>query len=75
MQPVQVCAQHRRDAVCAVAALSITHWIDRRAEARMAALSGQLEQGVTYTKFFKVPDAFGILLFSRKLYFPNKNDF
>lgn len=28
----------------------------------MAALSGQLEQGVTSTKFFKVPDAFGILL-------------
>lgn len=55
--------------------LSFTHWVDGRAEARMAALSGQLEQGVTYTKFFKVPDVFGILLFSRKLYFPDKNDF
>lgn len=74
MQPVQVCAQHG-EVLSVPSPLSFTHWIDGRAEARMAALSGQLEQGVTYTKFFKVPDAFGILLFSRKLYFPDKNDF
>lgn len=34
-----------------------THCIDGKAEAHMAALSGQLEQDVTYTEFFKVPDA------------------